>query len=111
MLAKLFDLEPEFHSDYPNEVLTYLNDAPPSEPGNGTRRERLIKQWTDTGRLEPGATPKAQHKIELLTSSASDQRPLTIDLLNDRAAMLADLRATVGLIKRDLSKLVLALRS
>jgi hypothetical protein len=71
----------------------------------------LIKQWTDTGRLEPGDARKAQHKIELLTSSASNQRPLTIDLLNDRAAMLADLRALVGLMKRDLSKLVIALRS
>jgi len=111
MLAKLFDLAPEFHSDYPKEVWTYLNDAPPTEPGSRTRRERLIKQWTDTGRLEPGATPKGRHKIELLTSSASDQRPLTMDLLNDRAAMLADLRAMVGLMKRDLSKLVLALRS
>jgi hypothetical protein len=111
MLAKLFGLSPEFHSDYPKEVWTYLNDTPPTEPGDGTRRERLIKQWTDTGRLESGDARKAQHKIESLTGGASDQRPLTIDLLNDRAAMLADLRAMVGLMKRDLSKLVLALRS
>src|SRR5215470_1283567 len=111
MLAKLLDRPTEFHSDYPEEVWTYLNSAPPTEPGDGTRRERLIKQWTDTGRLEPGDTRKAQHKLELLTSAASDQRPLTIDLLNDRAAMLADLRARVALMKRDLSKLMLALRS
>jgi len=111
MLAKLFDRPTEFHSDYPKEVWTYLNSAPPAEPGDGTRRERLIKQWTDTGRLETGDTRKAQHKIELLTSGASDQRQLTIDLLNDRAAMLADLRACVALMKRDLSKLMLALRS
>src|SRR5215467_9869271 len=111
MLAKLFDRPTEFHSDYPKEVWTYLNSAPPAEPGDGTRRERLIKQWTDTGRLESGDTRKAQHKLELLTSGASDQRPLTIDLLNDRAAMLADLRARVALMKRDLSKLMLALRS
>jgi len=111
MLAKLLDRPTEFHSDYPKEVWTYLNSAPPAEPGDGTRRERLIKQWTDTGRLEPGDTRKAQHKLELLTSGASDQRQLTIDLLNDRAAMLADLRARVALMKRDLSKLMLALRS
>jgi hypothetical protein len=111
MLAKLFDRAPEFHSDYPEEAWTYLNAAPPAEPGAGTRRERLIKQWTDAGRIEAGDTPKAQHKIELLTSGVSDQRPLSIDLLNDRAAMLADLRARVALMKRDLSKLVRALRS
>jgi len=111
MLAKLFDRAPEFHSDYPEEAWTYLNAAPPTEPGNGTRRERLIKQWTDAGRIEAGDTRKAQQKIELLTSGVSDQRPLSIDLLNDRAAMLADLRARVALMKRDLSKLLLALRS
>src|SRR5215510_5632303 len=111
MLAKLFDRPTEFHSDYPNEVWTYLNAAPPAEPGAGTRRERLVKQWVDTGRVDTGDTHKAQHKIELLTSGVSDQRPLAIDLLNDRAAMLADVRARVALMKRDLSKLLLALRS
>jgi len=111
MLAKLFDRPTEFHSDYPQEVWAYLNAAPPAEPGDGTRRERLIKQWADIGRIEAGDTRKAQQKVELLTSGVSDQRPLAIDLLNDRAAMLADVRARVALMKRDLSKLVLALRS
>ena len=50
-------------------------------------------------------------EIELLTSSISQQRSLTIDVLDDRGAMLADVRAQVSLIKRDLSKLMLALRS
>ena len=36
---------------------------------------------------------------------------LTIDQLSDRGAMLADVRAQVSLVKRDLSKLMLALRS
>jgi len=111
MLAQLFDRPTEFHSDYPKEVWTYLNDAPPAEPGSGTRREQLIKLWADSGRIEAGDNHKAQHKIELLTSGVSDQRPLAIDLLNDRAAMLADVRARVGLMKRDLSKLLLALRT
>src|SRR5215831_21339139 len=47
ILAKLFDRPTEFHSDYPKEVWTYLNAAPPAEPGAGTRREQLIKQWAD----------------------------------------------------------------
>jgi len=111
LLAKLFDRKPEFHSDYPEEVWTYLNAAPPAEPGPETRRARLIKRWTEEGRIEPTGTPKGQRKIEFLTSSISEQRPLTIDLLNDRAAMLADVRAQVSLMKRDLSKLMLALRS
>jgi hypothetical protein len=111
MLAELFDRPAEFHSDYPKEVWTYLNAVPPTEPGAGTRRERLIKQWMDTGRIESGDTKKAHHKIELLTSGASDQHPLAIDLLNDRAAMLADVRVRVALMKRDLGKLLLALHA
>jgi hypothetical protein len=111
LLAKIFDKKPEFHSDYPAEVWAYLNAVPPAEPGKETRRALLIKRWTDLGRIESIATPKAQSKIDLLTSSISQQRSLTIDLLNDRGAMLADVRAQVSLIKRDLSKLMLALRS
>ena len=111
LLARLFDKKPEFHSDYPAEVWTYLNAVPPAESGKETRRAQLIKRWTELGRIESIETPKGQRKIELLTSSISQQRSLTIDVLDDRGAMLADVRAQVSLIKRDLSKLMLALRS
>jgi len=111
MLAKIFDRQPGFHSDYPKDIWIYLNSSPPAEPGKGTRREQLLKQWADAGRIELKTTPKAQHKIELLTSGEADQPQLTIDVLDDRAAMLADARAMVSLMKRDLSKLILALRS
>lgn len=111
LLAKLFDRKPEFHSDYAPEVWTYLNAVPPLSPGKETRRALLIKRWTELGRIESIDTQKGQRKIELLTSSISQQRSLTIDLLDDRGAMLADVRAQVSLIKRDLSKLMLALRS
>lgn len=111
LLAKLFDRRPEFHSDYPSEVWTYLNSVPPTESGKETRRALLIKRWSDLGRIESSETERGRRKIELLTSSISQQRSLTIDLLDDRGAMLADLRAQVSLIKRDLSKLMLALRT
>ena len=111
LLAKLFDRKPEFHSDYPSEVWTYLNAVPPTESGKETRRALLIRRWTELGRIESIETEKGRRKIEFLTSSISQQRPLTIDLLDDRGAMLADLRAQVSLIKRDLSKLMLALRA
>jgi len=110
LLAKLFDKKPEFHSDYPTEVWTYLNAVAPSDTRKETRRALLMKRWTDLGHIDSSGTPKALRKIELLTSSISQQNQLTIDLLNDRAAMLADVRAVVSLMKRDLSKLVLALR-
>jgi hypothetical protein len=61
------------------------------------------------GRLENKDTPKAQHKIDLMTSSVSTQHSLSIDMLTDREAMLEDVRARVFLMKRDLSKLMLGL--
>ncbi len=111
MLAKLFDRTPEFHSDYPEDVWKYLNNKPPAEPGAETRKERLIARWTELGRIESLETAHGQQKIDFLTSSISSHRALNIDLLADRAAMLSDVRASVSLMKRDLGKLLLSLRS
>ncbi len=111
MLARILDRKAEFHSDYPEEIWTYLNHVPPSEAGAESRRQRLTKQWIEAGRLEAKSTPKGERRTVLLTSSASEQQKLTIDLLTDRAAMLGDVRAQVSLLKRDLSKLMLAIRA
>ena len=111
MLAKIFDRKAEFHSGYPQEVWDYLNAIPPTENVRETRRAQLLKAWTATGRIDTGNAPKVQEKIELLTSGVSRKKRLTIYLLNDRAAMLSDVRAKVSLMKRDLSKLMLALRA
>ena len=110
MLAKLFDRKPEFHSDYPEVVWRYLNSSPPAEQGTESRRERLIREWTQLGRIGPAGTPKAQSRIDLLTSSVSTQRGQSIDVLADREMMLADVRAGLSLMKRDLGRLATALR-
>lgn len=111
MLAKIFGRTPEFHSEYPQNVWLYLNNAPPTMTGPETRRQHLIKHWTELRRIDATDTEKGRRKVELLTSSISTQRALTIDQLSDRTAMLGDVRAQVALMKRDLSKLMLLLRS
>ena len=111
MLARLFDRKPEFHSDYPDDVWTYLNAARPLDPVSGTRREKLIEQWKQGGRVGKVDTPKGQAKIDALTSSISKHPALSIDQIADREAMLDDVRAQISLIKRDLSRLVVALKS
>jgi hypothetical protein len=109
LLARILDRKPEFHSDYPEQVWTYLNAVPPAQPGTETRKALLIKRWTELGRIDRLDNPKGQQKVDLLTSSVSSQRSLTIDVLVDRSAMLSDVRAQVSLMKRDLSKLLLSL--
>ncbi len=105
MLAKFFDRPAEFHSDYPEAVWTYLNSVPPGDSADETRRQQLIRKWTAEGHIGKDPT-----RIDLLTSGVSQQRALSIDVLSDRAAMLAEVRAMLFLMKRDLGKLLLYAR-
>jgi len=109
MLAKLFDRPLKEHSDYPAEVWLYLRSKPPTEAGPADRIDRLKSDWIKSGRIDADAA-KAKKKIDLFTDNSDSPRKMTIDLLNDRAAMLADVRLRVSLMKRDLSKLLLAVR-
>jgi hypothetical protein len=110
MLAQILDRKPEFHSDYPEDVWTYVNHVKPVEPGSGPRKTQLIEEWKQEGRLEKTDSVKAQAKIAVMTSSITQQRALSIDQISDRQAMLADVRAQVSLMKRDLSQLMLVIR-
>jgi hypothetical protein len=44
-----------------------------------------------------------------VTSQPSNKLPLTIDDLEDRSAMLQDVRAKISFLKRDLAALLLSL--
>jgi hypothetical protein len=109
MLAKILNRPPKEHSDYPQEVWLYLSAKPPTESGPESRIERLKNQWVKDGRIDSNPS-RAAKKIDLLTDTSSSPQKMTLDLLNDRAAMLADVRVRVSLMKRDLSKLLLTAR-
>jgi hypothetical protein len=109
MLAKLFGRTPKQHSDYPEEVWTYLNAKPPTEAGPESRIERLKSDWVKAGRIDSDPS-KTSRKIDLITDTSSTPQKLSIGSLNDRSAMLADVRLRISLMKRDLSKLLLATR-
>jgi hypothetical protein len=110
MLAPFFEREAEYHTKYPEALWQYLNSPVPTEAEKGTRRERLRQEWIKFGRIDEKANGKGQDKVAFLTSRSSEGRKLTIDLLGDRAAMLADVKVWAELMKRDLSKLMLAMR-
>ena len=113
MLAAFFGRRPDapeaIGSDYPEKVWSYLNSATPSQPEMGTRREQLTAKWRSEGRIEQDGSPKGERRIESLTSNISYARKLNIDELSDRVAMLLDIRASVLLMKRDLSEILLGL--
>jgi hypothetical protein len=108
MLAELLDRPALEDSRYAPIVASFLNGVAPTDPGV-TRKERLIQTWITLKRTDPPTTAAGQKKIERVTSQPSDQLPLTIDDLEDRSAMLADVRAKVSFLKRDLGELLLSL--
>jgi hypothetical protein len=110
MLAIPLGRKPVLYSDYPDDVLAYLNSVPPGETADrGTRLEQLMKEWTALGRLDPPKTSRREKEIDLMTSSLDPRRKLRIDDLGNRVIMLADVGARVSLMKRDLAELMRSL--
>jgi len=113
MLARFFGRQPDaleaIPSIYPEEVWSYLNSAPPSQPTKGTRREQLIAKWRREGKVEQDNRLKSDRRVEALSGNISQSRKLSIDELDDRVAMLLDVRATVSLMKRELGEILRSL--
>jgi hypothetical protein len=113
MLARFFGRQPDatesIPSNYPDEVWLYLNSVTPLQPSAGTRREQLIAKWQAEGRFKQDGSPKGDRRIESLSGNISQMRKLNINELNDRVAMLQDVRARVSLMKRGLSEIMRAL--
>lgn len=109
MLAPLFDRRPELRSVYPQDVWTFLNTAPVSDPRIRVPwREQLVEEWVHEGRIGPPSEAKSQKKIDLLTSRIGEHKRLPIGVLTDRSLMLLDLRGRVALMKRSLRELMKA---
>jgi hypothetical protein len=112
MLAVPFGRKPVLSSDYPQDVLAYLNSVPPGEAlDRGSRLQQLMREWVALGRLDQPGTPKGQKEIDLMTASLDPKQKLHIDDLTNRALMLADVAGRVALMKRDLAELLRAIRS
>ena len=109
MLAEFFDRPPLGDSRYDPIVWSFLNDVAPTDQEGLTRKERLIQTWITLKRTDPPSTSGGKDKIDRVTSQPSDKLPLTIDDLEDRSAMLEDVRAKVSFLKRDLAALLLSL--
>jgi hypothetical protein len=109
MLAEVLDRPALGDSRYDPIVWSFLNDVAPSDEEGLTRKERLIQTWITLRRTDPPSTSAGKNKIDRVTSQPSDKLPLTIDDLEDRSAMLQDVRAKISFLKRDLAALLLSL--
>jgi hypothetical protein len=109
MLAELFDRSTLDDSRYDPIVWSFLNEVAPTDEEGFTRKERLIQTWITLKRTDPPSTSTGKNKIDRVTSQPSDKLPLTIDDLEDRSAMLQDVRAKISFLKRDLAALLRSL--
>lgn len=109
MLAQFFSRPALEDSRYDPIVWRFLNEVAVTDPDQLTRKDRLIHTWYSLSRIDPAGTVSARRKIDRVTSQPSERAPMTIDDLEDRAAMLEDVRAKVAFLKRDLAALLAAL--
>jgi hypothetical protein len=109
MLAELFARPALGDNRYDPIVWRFLNDVAPTDVEGLTRKERLIQTWITLKRTDPPSTSAGKNKIDIVTSQPSDKLHLTIDDLEDRSAMLEDVRAKISFLKRDLAALLLSL--
>jgi hypothetical protein len=105
MLAPIFDQNGDETSRYPKLVWQYLN-TPSGNSGTAgavSRRQQLIKQWMEIGRL----SSRDPALIATLAGNTGRRYPVTIDILDTRMAMLADVNALISRIDRLLLEILL----
>jgi hypothetical protein len=106
MLCKFYDQPVTPRTDYPESVWAHLNSN-----ANGsklTRRETLLNHWVHNENIETFKHGLSSERIKRITGI--DQSDINLDLLNDRASMLRDLKATVMQMTRPLMELSMCLR-
>jgi hypothetical protein len=109
MLAELFGREPLPDSRYPQSVEEFLNQVPTHATDLRSRGAHLIAAWVAEERIESPLSAAGKQTVDRVTSRPSQGIHQNIDDLDKRATMLADLRATMLLMKRDLATLLLSL--
>lgn len=96
MLAVVFELPGQEKVSCPLFVADFLNDTPPGSFSKESRRQILIKRWVQVRRIDdPAFSEESRRRIKLLSGTVPQLNSVNIDLLDDRTAMLADVRATI----------------
>ena len=90
---------------YPPVVSSFMHAIPPDDQEGLSRQDRLIQSWVQVGRIPPPDSAKGRGKIDRLTSIRGQGTRLSIDDLDDRQAMLFDLRVRLKYIQQDLAAL------
>ncbi len=103
MLAEPLGRIPAEESAYPAVIWKYLTTPDPNLPRGESPQQHARFEWTSFGHIKDKPDEKT---LAALTSTGKDGTPLSIDVIGDRVAMLADLRAHVSAMQVDLAELL-----
>jgi hypothetical protein len=106
MLAKVFSHPSDANNVYPPVVVSFMNAVAPNDTDGLSRQDRLIRSWIEVGRIPEPATVKGKEKIDHMTSLPGLKIKQSISDLDDRQAMLYDLRVRLNYMKEDLAILL-----
>jgi hypothetical protein len=109
MLSEIFSRPSAENDMYPPVVFKFMHAVPPGDTEGLSRQDRLIRSWVEIGRIPPPDSLKGQEKIEHLTSLPHENIKQSIGDLDDRQAMLYDLRVRLNYIQQDLATLLAAI--
>lgn len=100
-------VDPDFHHKaYPHSVRLFLNTS--EIPGsNSTRLQAMLNRWTKLNfcLTHSGHRMANKKRAKHLTGTHTEDATATIDLLEDRTAMLHDLRAEVTMMDEAVAEL------
>jgi hypothetical protein len=86
---------------YPAVVNTYLGERPGGRTFGPTRKERLLKLWSEKGYLPSSKNQHLfQEKEDILAGTISKKAAVTIKMMQIRLLMLTDLRCEVIQLKK-----------
>lgn len=91
---------------YPDDVWAFLTNPLPGQDLPANRKQSLVDSWMEAHRLEPLDSPQSARQISLMTSTNASDKGLSMDLLNQRAAMLADVSSQVAQMKQSLAEIL-----
>ena len=106
MLSEIFGRPSDMNDLYPPVIIKFMRAIPPDDPDGLSRQDRLIRSWVKVGRISAPDSQKGQEKIIHLTSRPGDGTKQSIEDLDDRQAMLYDLRVRLSHIQQDLATLL-----
>jgi hypothetical protein len=107
ILSHLFQTKAEAATDYPPAVWAFLSSPLPASKTNASKLDLLVNRWTKLGFCftHRGHRMDTRARVQHLANEGPPNARLTVDVLEDRVAMLNDLRATIVQMNGDLLEL------